>query len=92
MATVEDKFKGAAQKSNIAFGDLAETITPHDINVLTKAYKYIAAGATAGTVRCIDRAGTTTDWYLQAGQPLPFRPHRILATGTTATPLNGVVE
>jgi hypothetical protein len=41
--------------------------------------------AAAGTAAIGDRAGAVLSYSLAAGQILPFRGTRVLATGTTAT-------
>lgn len=39
----------------------------------------------AGTVAVMDRTGVVMGYAVQAGQVLPFRAVRVMATGTTAT-------
>jgi len=40
---------------------------------------------TAGNLRLRDSAGTELTYTVTAGQILPFRPARLMLTGTTAT-------
>lgn len=91
MAAEEDSYSNEG-KSFTGLGDLWDVITPHATNPLPKAYKYITAGETGGTVVCVDRAGTQATFYVGPGDILKCRPHRILASGTTATPLIGIIE
>ena len=65
-----------------------EEITPSDSEDLERLPKYIKVGATGGTVVMVDQNGNQVTEYAAAGQAIPARPARILATGTTATPIN----
>lgn len=73
------------------FGKTLTLITPSDTVDLPKRYKCILCGGTGGAVVVRDEAGTEATLYVDAGRVLDgFRPTRIKATGTVATPLYGV--
>lgn len=61
-------------------------ITPSDSTDLDPMPRALFCEA-AGTVALRDKTGTTISYTLAQGQILPFRPARVLATGTTATVL-----
>lgn len=63
------------------------TIAPNDSNDLAFWPIAIEVGATAGTVVMQDKSGNNCTFYFNAGQQKALRPARILATGTTATPI-----
>lgn len=88
---IQDRYQ-SAEDSVIAFGVEAEDITPNDSADLAKRYKYILCGGAAGSVEVHDINGNAVTLYVNAGDVLRFRPRRILATGTTATGLVGVVR
>lgn len=66
-------------------------ITPDDANDLTEIPKALYVGGTAGNITMIgvdaSVAATGVAWPVAAYALLPVRPRRILATGTTATPI-----
>lgn len=70
--------------------DNGEEITPNDSADLETVPKYLLVGSTGGTIRCHDKNGNVVNLYGVAGQVIMFRPHRILNTGTTATPITAV--
>ena len=65
-------------------GVLGVDITPNDDNDLVFKPRAITC-LVAGTVRLMWPDGTTSNHTLAVGNPLPVRPVRILATGTTAS-------
>jgi hypothetical protein len=75
-----------------ALGTEWETITPNDSVDLDRVYKYIVIGATGGPVVCRDKNGTDATFQVNAGDILKCRPQRILSSGTTATPIIGVIR
>ena len=64
--------------------DYHYAITPNDGADLAFIPRAIVA-LTDGDVVMRDRAGVDITYPVTAGQILPFRPVRVLATGTTAT-------
>jgi len=86
-----DKYQG--QEGGIqCFSQEFELITPSDSTNLPERYKAILCGGTAGPVTVHNHAGVSCVLYVGAGQVLQgVRPTRILATGTTATPLFGIL-
>ncbi len=64
--------------------DVHRVITPNDLADLPFKPRAIIA-LTSGTVAIQDKLGTSITYSVIAGDLLPFRPTRILATGTTAT-------
>lgn len=64
-------------------------ITPDDGADLGIVPRALFCGG-AGSVVLRDRNGTEAAYALAAGQILPFRPVRVLATGTTATGIVGL--
>lgn len=59
-------------------------IEPSDTVNLTERPKAIFC-KTDGTIVLRDEAGTDVGYPMTAGQVLPFRPVRVLATGTSGT-------
>lgn len=70
----------------------AFAITPHDTNDLAITPRALWTGA-GGTIVCIlaDDSAEVTFSDVAAGCILPIRAKRVLATGTTATGLVGLV-
>lgn len=64
-------------------------ITPSDTADLAVTPRAICA-LTDGTVRVTSAGGVTADIYLIAGVPMPIRPMRVMATGTSATGIVGL--
>lgn len=89
MPPLDDPYGDQARSIQV-FGDRWELITPSDSADLPKKYKYVVCGATGGAVAVLDATGAAATLWAVAGQPLAFRPTRIKATGTDATPLYGV--
>ena len=66
------------------------TITPHDTNELDYVTRAIRAN-TAGVIRLASlRTGANVDCNFAAGETRPIRTKRVLATGTTATGIEGM--
>jgi hypothetical protein len=69
----------------------AFAITPSDAAELTETARAIYVGG-AGTIALVTKDGTTVSFVgLSAGTVLPVSTVRVLATGTTATSLVGLV-
>lgn len=83
-----DDYQGASGALN-SLSTSFETITPSDGTNLAVIPRYVAVGATAGTVVCVDKDGNEITEHVEAGGLLKCRPTRIKATGTTATPIHG---
>lgn len=62
-------------------------ITPDDDNDLAEVPKALAIGATGGALVCRGADGVDATFYVDPGQVLPIRPHRVLDSGTDATPI-----
>ena len=77
-----DNYSGIANKADPGSRHFA--ITPSDTVDMAIVPRCIYCNA-AGTVQVQDKFGTTLAYAMSAGQILPFRGTRILATGTTAT-------
>jgi len=60
------------------------TVTPSDTADLAIRPRALRIGG-AGTIVLRDRAGADVAYAVQAGEVLPVRALRVLATGTTAT-------
>lgn len=67
-----------------------QTLTPNDAADLAFWPIAIEVGSTGGTVVMQDADGNQSTFYFAAGQQKALRPVRILATGTTATPIIGL--
>ena len=66
-------------------------ITPHDTNLLTHVTRAIYVGG-GGHLNVVMAGGTTLLFSnVPAGSLLPIRVRQVLATGTTATLLDGLV-
>jgi hypothetical protein len=66
-------------------------ITPHDTNPLTHVTRAIYVGG-GGHLNVVMLGGTTVLFSnVPAGSLLPIRVRQVLATGTTATLLDGLV-
>ncbi len=71
-------------------GEDGFAITPNDGADLTRVPRSIYVGG-AGNIALVTAKGTTLTFVgLGAGQVLPMRANRVLATGTTATNLIGL--
>lgn len=67
------------------------TVTPHDTNELAYAVRAFYVGVT-GNVSVVNDLGDTVVWVaVPAGQIIPCQTRRVLATGTTATSIVGLV-
>lgn len=66
------------------------TITPNNSVDIPIRPRAIRAGGD-GNIAIRDEVGTDITYAVVAGDILPFSPVRILATGTTATPIVGWV-
>lgn len=64
------------------------SITPSDSADLSPIPRALYFG-TAGDVAIRDEKGTDITYTVTAGSILPFRPTRVLSTGTTATGIVG---
>ena len=88
MAIV-DSFPGT-EKSINAPASRWVVVTPSDSVKLSEVPKAIhlggASGAPAsGTIACEGGDGVSALFFLNKGDVLPIRPHKILSTGTTAS-------
>ena len=85
-----DKFAGYADSVSDA-STRAERITPSDTTDLTDIPKglYVGMGGDLAMIGLKDAPGATGEVWkdVPAGAVVPFRPRRILATGTTAANL-----
>lgn len=91
MAAFDPFASYSATATNCA--DDAFPITPSDsadLAVMTRALRVSATG-TGGTVRVVTRAGNTRDLPIAAGEEWNIRVSRVLATGTTATGIWGLI-
>lgn len=78
-----DRYASSAEaRSDFGYRHLA--VTPSDGTDLSEMPKAVYCKG-AGTVVVRDSAGTDLPYDMAAGQCLPIRPVRILATGTTGT-------
>lgn len=66
------------------------TITPDNDADLAEVPKYIKIGATGGTLKMHGNDGVAFTLTVVAGEKVEFRPHRIYATGTTATTITAL--
>lgn len=82
-----DQFQGIA-KSWGSPADRHFAITPNDGADLAQLPRAVRVGG-AGTLVMRDEAGVDVTYAVDAGEVLPFRVVRVLATGTTATGLVG---
>lgn len=74
------------------FSEQFEVITPSDTDDLPRRYKAILCGATGGAVVVHNHAGVAITLWAVPGATLDgVRPKRILAAGTDATPLIGIL-
>lgn len=80
--------------ANTMFNRFAEyptthvTITPSDANDLVRPMIIHCGGA--GNIVVQDKNGTQITYALAAGDKVPVLCHRVLATGTTVTPVIGL--
>lgn len=81
-----DNFPGL-QSSISAPAHSWAVVTPSDSADVAVIPKFIMVGATGGTVTCLGSDGVSATFTAAAGQRLDIRPARIMATGTTATPI-----
>jgi hypothetical protein len=82
-----DKFQGMEHALN-APSHRWVTITPNNDADLTEVPKFLMiGGTTAGTIVCVGSDGVESTFYGEKGAKLEVRPHRIKATGTTASPI-----
>lgn len=83
-----DKYQLQTEKA-LDYSDSWVAITPDDnVDLPNGAPKFIMVGATGGTITCLDRSGNSATFQVAAGgRLLGPRPHRVKATGTTATPI-----
>jgi hypothetical protein len=73
-----------------ASADRVFAITPHDTNELTYVTRAIRT-ETGGVVRLVPRAGgDPVDCNFADGETRPIRARKVLATGTTATGIEGM--
>lgn len=80
---MSDRFQGHA-KGLESPADSHFAITPSDSLMISPRPRALYC-QTAGTAALMDAAGTVVSYQVQAGQVLPFRASRVMATGTTAT-------
>lgn len=80
---MSDRFQGHS-KGLESPADTHFAITPADGADLVPRPRAIYC-QTTGTVAVMDRTGAVVAYAVQAGQVLPFRAMRVMATGTTAT-------
>lgn len=78
-----DRFASFAS-SGVGSATRHVAITPSDSTDIANRPRAIYCQA-AGTVVIRDEAGTDLSYAMTAGQVLPFRGVRVLATGTTGT-------
>lgn len=76
---------GLESPASIAFA-----IIPSDSTDMAKATRALNV-AQSGMVRVKTVGGTTADLFVAAGIAFPVRAERVLATGTTATGIVGLV-
>jgi hypothetical protein len=80
-----------------ALSDTGQTltlITPSDSTDLTTVFKYLVIGATGGNISVDDEGGgvTAAIFPVSAGTAFDLvRVKRVRSTGTTATPIYGVL-
>lgn len=79
-----DKFAQANGASLAAQATIHTLVVPSDTADFASQPRAIYC-ATAGNIAIRDAVGNNLTYAVTAGQVLPFRPTRILATGTTAT-------
>lgn len=87
---MQDDYPGA-DKAILASSDDWEEITPHDTDELPTLYKAIAVGGTGGPVVMKGKSGNAATFYFSAGEIKPLRPKIVMATGTSATPIYGLM-
>jgi hypothetical protein len=63
-------------------------VTPNDSTVI---YADALYAGVAGTIRCKDRDGTTANYTVVAGGQVPTNVTVVMATGTTATGIVGLL-
>lgn len=86
-----DRYQGQEAGLEV-FSKRFEVITPSDSTDLPDYYKAILVGATGGAVVVHNHAGVSITLQGIAGMVLQgVRPARILAAGTVATPLIGIL-
>ncbi|MBL4813129.1 MAG: hypothetical protein JKX69_12430 [Rhodobacteraceae bacterium] len=78
-----DNFRHFTQSLN-APASTHRAVTPDDNNDLDPIPRAIFCAAD-GTAVIVDRLGNQLSYTLTSGQVLPFRAHRVMATGTSAT-------
>jgi hypothetical protein len=89
---VSDPYQAESRNALDAYSDQFEAITPNDDNDLPRLYKAVVVGGTGGAVVVHNHLGATVTVWGVAGMPLQgVRPRRILAAGTDATPLIGII-
>lgn len=70
--------------------DGAFTISPSDTDDLTRSTEAINVSK-SGVVAFVGVDGKTSDVYVAAGIAFPLRVKRVLATGTTAEGIRGLI-
>ncbi len=74
---------------NTSPANIWNLITPSDVTVLASIRTLFIGGA--GVVVLEDANGNTESFTVQDGQILPVAPMKVLATGTTATNIIGLI-
>lgn len=66
-------------------------VTPHDSNDLSEVTRALFVGGGGAIVVMLAQGSTITLAGIAAGTVLPLRARRVLATGTTATAIVGLI-
>ena len=80
---MSDNFQGH-QRGLDSPGECHQAIVPHDTDPVVPRPRALWCN-TSGTLVLEDSSGAALTYFVQAGQIIPFRAVKVLATGTTAT-------